>query len=81
MKESALGGHQHLSDGLQTARKATTTTTATTTKKPWRNKKYANVVSVASVGKGKKGRSMGLFVKIDAICGQKPNPSVFFLFF
>jgi len=32
MKESALGGHQHLSDGLQTARKATTTTTATTTK-------------------------------------------------
>jgi len=37
MKESALGGHQHLPDGLQTGRKATTTTTtitktATTTK-------------------------------------------------
>jgi len=33
MKESALGGHQHLSDGLQTGRKATTTTITKTKSK------------------------------------------------
>jgi len=40
MKESALGGHQHLSDGLQTGRKATTTTTTITTATTTKSKQF-----------------------------------------